>query len=76
LQSPLKSHPPDEQRDHPLSRSRSGAGDSATAQRHSFRPYLRSWARAQVKIIDGADHFFGGYEEELDDALDAMLAAM
>jgi hypothetical protein len=23
-----------------------------------------------------ADHFFGGYEEELSDALDAMLAAM
>jgi alpha/beta superfamily hydrolase len=32
--------------------------------------------RAQVKIIDGADHFFGGYEEELTDALDAMLADM
>jgi hypothetical protein len=28
-----------------------------------------------TKIIDGADHFFGGYEEELT-ALDTILAAM
>ena len=28
---------------------------------------------AQVKIIKGADHFFGGYEEELVEALSAML---
>jgi alpha/beta superfamily hydrolase len=30
-------------------------------------------SRAQVKIIEGADHFFGGYEQELADALEAML---
>jgi hypothetical protein len=30
-------------------------------------------ARAQVKIIEGADHFFGGYEEELAEALEAMM---
>ncbi|HKV54724.1 MAG TPA: alpha/beta family hydrolase [Candidatus Binataceae bacterium] len=29
--------------------------------------------RAQLKIIQGADHFFGGYEEELADALESML---
>lgn len=30
-------------------------------------------SRAQLKIINGADHFFGGYEEELADALEDML---
>jgi uncharacterized protein len=30
-------------------------------------------ARAQLKIISGADHFFGGYEAELADALEEML---
>jgi len=30
-------------------------------------------ARAQFRLISGADHFFGGYEEELADALEAML---
>jgi alpha/beta superfamily hydrolase len=30
-------------------------------------------SRAQLKIINGADHFFGGYEGELADALEAML---
>jgi uncharacterized protein len=29
--------------------------------------------RAQVRLIAGADHFFGGYEEELADALETML---
>ena len=29
--------------------------------------------RAQLRIIEGADHFFGGYEEELTIALAAML---
>jgi len=32
-------------------------------------------ARAQVKIIKGADHFFGGFEEELAEALTVMLKA-
>jgi alpha/beta superfamily hydrolase len=31
--------------------------------------------RAQLRIIEGADHFFGGYEEELADAVQAMLKA-
>jgi alpha/beta superfamily hydrolase len=30
-------------------------------------------SRAQLKIIHGADHFFGGYEGELADALEGML---
>ena len=33
-------------------------------------------ARSQLKVIQGADHFFGGYEEELADALAAMLKAV
>ncbi len=32
--------------------------------------------RAQLKIIEGADHFFGGYEAELADALEKMLRAV
>jgi uncharacterized protein len=32
-------------------------------------------SRAQVKIIKGADHFFGGYEAELTNALEPMLRA-
>ena len=31
-------------------------------------------SRAQLKIIHGADHFFGGYEAELADALQGMLS--
>jgi uncharacterized protein len=30
-------------------------------------------SRAQLKIINGADHFFGGYEAQLADAVEAML---
>jgi len=33
-------------------------------------------ARSQLKIIEGADHFFGGFEDELADALQAMLKAV
>jgi alpha/beta superfamily hydrolase len=29
--------------------------------------------RAQLRIIEGADHFFGGYEVELADAIESML---
>ncbi len=29
--------------------------------------------QSQIKIIEGADHFFGGYEEELAQAIGAML---
>jgi alpha/beta superfamily hydrolase len=41
-------------------------------------PQLQSIAselgeQAQVRIINGADHFFGGYEEELMDAIQSML---
>ena len=32
--------------------------------------------RAQLKIISGADHFFGGYEAELTDALEGMLKSL
>jgi alpha/beta superfamily hydrolase len=32
--------------------------------------------RAQLSIIHGADHFFGGYEAELADTLEPMLRAM
>ncbi len=31
-------------------------------------------ARAQLRIIAGADHFFGGFEVELADAIESMLA--
>jgi alpha/beta superfamily hydrolase len=30
-------------------------------------------ARSQLKIIEGADHFFGGYEDDLANALEGML---
>jgi pimeloyl-ACP methyl ester carboxylesterase len=30
-------------------------------------------SRAQLQIIRGADHFFGGYEAQLADALEGML---
>jgi alpha/beta superfamily hydrolase len=30
-------------------------------------------ARSQIKIIAGADHFFGGFEQQLTSALEAML---
>jgi alpha/beta superfamily hydrolase len=33
-------------------------------------------SRAQLKIISGADHFFGGYEAELADALEGMLKSI
>jgi uncharacterized protein len=33
-------------------------------------------SRAQLKIIRGADHFFGGYEAELADALEGMLKSI
>lgn len=33
-------------------------------------------SRAQMKIINGADHFFGGYEAELTDGLETMLRAI
>ena len=33
-------------------------------------------AQSQIKIIEGADHFFGGYEEELAQAIGAMLKAV
>jgi uncharacterized protein len=33
-------------------------------------------ARAQLRIIAGADHFFGGFEVELADAIESMLTAI
>jgi uncharacterized protein len=33
-------------------------------------------ARSQLKIIEGADHFFGGYEQELAEGLAAMLKSV
>ena len=33
-------------------------------------------ARAQIRIVEGADHFFGGFEAELADAIESMLAAI
>ena len=33
-------------------------------------------ARAQLRIVEGADHFFGGFEVGLADAIGSMLAAM
>jgi len=33
-------------------------------------------ARAQLRIIEGADHFFGGCEVELADAIESMLGAI
>ena len=32
--------------------------------------------RAQLRIVQGADHFFGGFEVELADAIESMLAAI
>ena len=32
-------------------------------------------ARSQLKIVEGADHFFSGFEEELAESLEAMLRA-
>jgi alpha/beta superfamily hydrolase len=33
-------------------------------------------SRAQIRIVEGADHFFGGFEVELADAIESMLAAI
>jgi alpha/beta superfamily hydrolase len=33
-------------------------------------------ARAQIRIIEGADHFFGGFEEDLAAAAESMLKAI
>lgn len=33
-------------------------------------------ARSQLKLIEGADHFFGGFEEALANALEPMLKAV
>jgi alpha/beta superfamily hydrolase len=38
--------------------------------------HKRLGSRAQLRIIDGADHFFGGYEGNLATALAAMLKAV
>jgi alpha/beta superfamily hydrolase len=38
--------------------------------------HQRLGSRAQIRIIDGADHFFGGCEQELTTALAAMLKAV
>ena len=38
--------------------------------------HKRLGSRAQIRIIDGADHFFGGCEQELTAALAAMLKAI
>jgi alpha/beta superfamily hydrolase len=55
-----------------------GAGDRddycPSAQLQAIHQALGS--RAQLKIISGADHFFGGYEAELADALETMLRAI
>jgi alpha/beta superfamily hydrolase len=32
--------------------------------------------RAQVRIVEGADHFFGGFEAELAEAIESMLGAI
>jgi alpha/beta superfamily hydrolase len=37
------------------------------------RLHRRLGARSQLKVIAGADHFFGGFEEELAGALESML---
>jgi uncharacterized protein len=41
------------------------------AQLQALQQVLGS--HAQLKIINGADHFFGGYETELSEGLEAML---
>jgi uncharacterized protein len=38
--------------------------------------HKESGARAQLQIIEGADHFFGGCEVELADAIESMLGAI
>lgn len=54
------------------------AGDSDTycpaAQLEALHKDLGT--RSQIKIIAGADHFFGGYEGELAQAIGAMLKAV
>jgi alpha/beta superfamily hydrolase len=32
--------------------------------------------RTQVRIVEGADHFFGGFEVELADAIESMIASI
>ena len=53
---------------------------SGDADSYCPAPQLQSIAtdlgeQAQVRIINGADHFFGGYEEELANAIHSMLRA-
>jgi uncharacterized protein len=33
-------------------------------------------SRAQIRIVEGADHLFGGFEVELADAIESMLASI
>jgi uncharacterized protein len=54
------------------------AGDSddycPSAQLQTLQEVLGS--RTQLTIIPGADHFFGGYEAELTDAMERMLRSL
>ena len=53
-----------------------GDNDSYCAADRLEAIHKEMGTRSQLKIIQGADHFFGGYEEELAEALAAMLKAV
>lgn len=53
-----------------------GDGDSYCPARQLEALNRDLGARSQLKIIAGADHFFGGYEDQLAAALASMLGAV
>lgn len=53
-----------------------GDHDSYCPERQLEALHRRLGGRSQLKIIEGADHFFGGFEEELANALEPMLKAV
>jgi alpha/beta superfamily hydrolase len=53
-----------------------GDNDGYCPARQLEALHRRLGGRSQLKIIEGADHFFGGFEEELANALEPMLKAV
>ncbi len=53
-----------------------GDNDGYCSRRQLEALHRELGGRSQLKIIEGADHFFGGYEGELAEALASMLRAV
>jgi hypothetical protein len=53
-----------------------GDGDSYCPAPQLEALHKQLGSRGQLRIIEGADHFFGGFEAELADAVESMLTAI